>query len=994
VNTVTVTNNGTFIRSTSSGSLQLYNVVFTNTSPGTVQAQSGTLDFSTAGSSTSTGSFSVSAGATIDFGGSATRTISGAITGGGAVIFSQGTTTLTGTYTIGNTTLSGGVTVNFNQGSTVTLANLTMSNGTLAGSANINITTLLDMNSGTMAGGGTTTLANGATGTFDSSYLQLTRPFVNNGDITLSASGAYFYMNTGGTFTNSSTGSVDIQHNGTYAFYGLVNTVPVVNTGSILRSTNSNSVQMYNVVFTNTSPGSVQVQTGTLELNTSGSSTNTGAFTVSGGATIEFGGSATRTVSGAVTGGGAVNFTAATTTLTGTYSISNTTISGGATVNFNQGSTQNFANLSLNNGTLAGSANVNITTLLHVTSGTMTGGGTTTLANGATGTFDSSYMTLTRPFVNNGDITLTANGAYFYMNTGGTFTNSSTGSVDIQHNGTWAWYGLVNTAPVVNTGAILRTTNAGPVQIYNVVLTNTSPGSIQVQSGSLILSTAGTSSNTGAFSVSGGTTLEFGGSATRNISGAISGTGAVEFSGGTTNLTGTYSISNTTVTGGTVNFNQGTAQSLANVTLGPGSGTLSGTAAINITTQLDANSGTLAGAGTMTLVNGATGVLDSSSVSLTRPFVNHAAITMSGSGYFSLNTGGSFTNSSDATVEVQGNTYAFYGGVAGLVLSNAGSITRTTGSSTAYINNLNFTNTGIVESQSGTFDIYPYTQTNGQTILSGGNFDTSGTTWNINGGILKGNGTITGNVQNAANVSPGLSPGTITITGNYTQTAAGTLTIEQNGTTPGSGFDQLVVTGTVTLAGTIVINTQTQPSVTTSYTIISNGGVDAVSGTFTGAPEGTVLVTPPDNPVGSLGGNYRLSYKQGDGNDVVMTFLTKTAYNTIQPCRIGDTRNTLAPSLAAGSTRTFVIAGHCGIPLEAQAASFNFTVVGPTTAGNLRIFPGGAALPTVSSINYSAGQVRANNAIILLGPDGDISVQTGQANGSVNLIIDVSGYFQ
>jgi hypothetical protein len=38
--------------------------------------------------------------------------------------------------------------------------------------------------------------------------------------------------------------------------------------------------------------------------------------------------------------------------------------------------------------------------------------------------------------------------------------------------------------------------------------------------------------------------------------------------------------------------------------------------------------------------------------------------------------------------------------------------------------------------------------------------------------------------------------------------------------------------------------------------------------------------------------------------------------------------------------------------------------------------------------------VRANNAIILLGPDGDISVQTGQANVSVNLIIDVSGYFQ
>src|SRR5262249_52947302 len=154
-------------------------------------------------------------------------------------------------------------------------------------------------------------------------------------------------------------------------------------------------------------------------------------------------------------------------------------------------------------------------------------------------------------------------------------------------------------------------------------------------------------------------------------------------------------------------------------------------------------------------------------------------------------------------------------------------------------------------------------------------------------------------------------------------------------------------------------NTLVQPSVTTSYTIIDNGGADAVVGTFTGAPEGTVLVTVPGNPPGSLGGNYRISYKQGDGNDVVMTFLTKTAYNTIQPCRIGDTRNTLAPALGAGTVRTFTIAGKCGIPLEAQAAAFNFTVVGATGAGNLRIYPGGAALPTVSSINYAAGQVRA-----------------------------------
>jgi hypothetical protein len=128
---------------------------------------------------------------------------------------------------------------------------------------------------------------------------------------------------------------------------------------------------------------------------------------------------------------------------------------------------------------------------------------------------------------------------------------------------------------------------------------------------------------------------------------------------------------------------------------------------------------------------------------------------------------------------------------------------------------------------------------------------------------------------------------------------------------------------------------------------------------------------------------------------MVLTPLFQALYNTIQPCRIGDTRTTLAPALVGGTVRTFDIAGLCGIPATAQAVSFNFTVVGPTAGGDLRIFPGDAALPTVSTINYRAGQVRANNAILLLGPSGDISVRVDQAGTStVHLIIDVNGYFE
>jgi len=55
---------------------------------------------------------------------------------------------------------------------------------------------------------------------------------------------------------------------------------------------------------------------------------------------------------------------------------------------------------------------------------------------------------------------------------------------------------------------------------------------------------------------------------------------------------------------------------------------------------------------------------------------------------------------------------------------------------------------------------------------------------------LSGRGTIIGNVENAGQVNPGASAGTLTIDGDYTQTADGVLNIELGGTaTPGTDFD-------------------------------------------------------------------------------------------------------------------------------------------------------------------------------------------------------------
>ncbi len=119
---------------------------------------------------------------------------------------------------------------------------------------------------------------------------------------------------------------------------------------------------------------------------------------------------------------------------------------------------------------------------------------------------------------------------------------------------------------------------------------------------------------------------------------------------------------------------------------------------------------------------------------------------------------------------------------------------------------------------------------------------------------------------------------------------------------------------------------------------------------------------------------------------------------TVTPCRLIDTRNPngplAGPALNAGADRPFTLVGSCGIPMSAKAVSVNIAVTGATATGNLRLHPGGTAVPLVSSINYGAGQTRSNNAIVPLNAAGQIAAFAGQATGTVNLILDVNGYFQ
>jgi uncharacterized protein (DUF1800 family) len=122
-----------------------------------------------------------------------------------------------------------------------------------------------------------------------------------------------------------------------------------------------------------------------------------------------------------------------------------------------------------------------------------------------------------------------------------------------------------------------------------------------------------------------------------------------------------------------------------------------------------------------------------------------------------------------------------------------------------------------------------------------------------------------------------------------------------------------------------------------------------------------------------------------------------TSFYTVKPCRVLDTRGPGgpfgAPSLAATKNRVFTLAGECGISTRAVSVSANVTVVGPQNPGHLAFAAAGAALPPTSTINFSPGQVRANNAILPVGTAGGVYVYPGFAAGTADLIVDVNGYF-
>lgn len=173
------------------------------------------------------------------------------------------------------------------------------------------------------------------------------------------------------------------------------------------------------------------------------------------------------------------------------------------------------------------------------------------------------------------------------------------------------------------------------------------------------------------------------------------------------------------------------------------------------------------------------------------------------------------------------------------------------------------------------------------------------------------------------------------------------------------------------------------------------------------AVPGGLEVTAPSDPNLCPPGYYLLFLLNGNGVPSVARIVRVDPdlvagvldFNTSTPCRLVDTRLANGPlggpALQPMATRTFELAGTCGVPATAKALSVNLTVTGATAAGHLTVFPGDRPLPETTSISFSAGQTRANNALIALDLDGSGAVQVRLDSAApLHFILDVNGWFE
>jgi len=783
---------------------------------GTVDIQGGT--FSLGGGGLQAGAITVPAGAAINFyGGTFTSSGSPSLTGAGSLLVTGGTATLGGTVNVtGSNVFSGGImdfTGNYVRTNTIVISGgtaefdgtgplavpvLNLSGGALGGAQTVTVGSAMTWTGGSLIGTGRTIIPPGATLTISNS-ISITSHTLDNGGTT-TWPGGNLNMN-GGVITNEPGALFQVQSPGYIGFSG--GSPRWDNAGTFIMTGNG-TMAFAGVAFNNFN--TVGLQGGTLYLEGGGG--NTGSISVPGGTAINFGGGTFYSYSGSsitgagnllVSGGiqalsGVVNltgsniFSAGGTELNGAYTCTNNalTISGG-TVNFDGSSLVSPSVISLSSGTLGGSNLVTASSAMSWTGGGMSGTGRTFIPPGVTLTISNSISITSRTLDNGG--TTTWSGGNLNMS-GGVITNEPGALFQVQSPG---YIGFAGGSPRWDNAGTFIMTGNGTMAFAEVAFNNFN--TVGIQGGTLYLEGGG--NNTGSISVPGGTAINFGGGTFFSYSGssitgagsllvsggiqALSGvvnlTGSNIFSNGGTELNGAYTCTNNalTISGGTVNFDGSSLVSPSVINLS--SGTLGGSNLVTVGSTMSWTGGGMSGTGRTFIPAAASlNINNPSGISITSRTLDNAGVTTwTGAGGLGMN-GGIITNRPGALFNPQSSSFIeFEGGSPRF--DNAGTFRKSVSAGTLTFASVSFTNYGTVDIQRG---------------------------------VLYANGS------------------------GYASSSNAVLNCALLGTTPGTNYGQLQVSGPVTLNGSLSVTLTNNyiPTTNDSFTVLTAGSRNGAFANF------------------------------------------------------------------------------------------------------------------------------------------------------------------
>jgi hypothetical protein len=145
-------------------------------------------------------------------------------------------------------------------------------------------------------------------------------------------------------------------------------------------------------------------------------------------------------------------------------------------------------------------------------------------------------------------------------------------------------------------------------------------------------------------------------------------------------------------------------------------------------------------------------------------------------------------------------------------------------------------------------------------------------------------------------------------------------------------------------------------------------------------------------------------YNRNGATDVVAdvfgyyTTGTGATFTPVTPTRMLDTRTAgtggTDEPLQPKAARALQITGVDGVPADTSSVTavvLHVTVVNPTAASFLTLYADGTAQPTTSNLNFVAGQLISNLAVVPLGANGAIDLLNNL--GTTDVVVDISGYY-